>query len=41
LCAPDDTICNGTPGGQPSLAHALYAVNGMVGEAATFAASRF
>jgi cutinase-like protein len=40
LCAPDDTICNGTPGGQPSIAHALYAVNGMVGEAATFAASR-
>ena len=40
LCAPDDTICNGTPGGQPSIAHALYAVNGMTNEAATFAVSR-
>ncbi|MGB8506137.1 cutinase family protein, partial [Mycobacterium sp.] len=40
LCSPDDTICNGTPGGQPSIAHALYAVNGMTNEAAAFAASR-
>ncbi len=40
LCAADDTVCNGTPGGQPNLAHALYAVNGMVGEGASFAASR-
>ncbi len=40
LCAPDDTICNGAPVGGPSIAHALYAVNGMVNEAASFAASR-
>lgn len=40
LCAPDDRICNGTPGGQPSIVHALYAVNGMTNEAASFAASR-
>lgn len=40
LCAPDDTICNGAPGGEPNLAHAAYAVNGMVGQAADFAASR-
>ena len=40
LCAPDDTICNGAPVGGPSFAHALYGVNGMVGEAAAFAASR-
>lgn len=40
LCAPDDTICNGAPVGGPSIAHALYPVNGMVGEGASFAASR-
>lgn len=40
LCAQGDTICDGTPGGGPSFAHALYPVNGMVGEAATFAATR-
>ena len=40
LCAPGDTICDGTPGGGPTVAHALYPVNGMVGEAATFAAGR-
>jgi cutinase-like protein len=39
LCDPSDTICNGAPAGGPSFAHALYPVNGMVGEAATFAAS--
>lgn len=39
LCAPDDTICNGTPGGEPTLGHAAYAVNGMVGQGADFAAS--
>jgi len=37
LCAADDTICNGAPVGGPSFAHALYGVNGMVGEAASFA----
>jgi cutinase len=40
LCAPDDTICNGAPVGGPSIAHALYGVNGMVGEAAAYAAGR-
>ncbi|MFZ0833592.1 MAG: cutinase family protein [Mycobacterium sp.] len=40
LCAADDTICNGAPAGPPSIAHALYAVNGMVGEGASFAAGR-
>jgi cutinase len=40
LCAPGDTICDGTAGGGPTIAHALYAVNGMVDEAAAFAAGR-
>jgi cutinase len=39
-CAPGDTICDGTPGGPPSPAHGLYPVNGMVNDAATFAADR-
>jgi cutinase len=39
LCAPGDTICNGDPGGTPSLAHAEYPVNGMTAQAADFAAS--
>jgi cutinase len=41
LCAPDDTICNGAPPGPPNMAHGAYPVNGMVGDAAAFAASRF
>lgn len=40
LCAPDDTICNGASGGQPTIAHTAYSVNGMTGQAADFAASR-
>ncbi len=40
LCAQGDSICDGTPGGNPSFAHALYPVNGMVGEAATFTVGR-
>jgi cutinase len=40
LCAPDDTICNGAPAGMGNFAHALYSVNGMTNEAATFAADR-
>ena len=40
LCAPGDTICSGGFGGGPTIAHALYAVNGMVNQAAAFAASR-
>lgn len=40
LCAPGDTICDGTPGFMPSIAHAMYPMNGMVGEAAAYAAAR-
>lgn len=40
LCADGDTICNGAPGGQPSIAHALYGVNGMTQQAAAFAVQR-
>ncbi|MDT5072195.1 MAG: hypothetical protein QOH82_1515 [Mycobacterium sp.] len=40
LCAQGDTICDGTPGGGPTVAHALYPVNGMVAQAAAFAAGR-
>ena len=40
LCAPDDTICDGAPGGGPTIAHGAYPVNGMTGQAADFAASR-
>jgi cutinase len=40
LCAQGDTICDGTPGGGPTVAHALYPVNGMVNQAAAFAAGR-
>ncbi len=40
LCAPGDSICDGEAGGTPTLAHAQYPVNGMVGQAADFAASR-
>jgi cutinase len=40
LCAPADTICNGAPPGPPTGAHGSYALNGMVDQAATFAAGR-
>ena len=40
LCAPDDTICNGAGRGAPGFAHALYTVNGMEGQAASFTAGR-
>ncbi len=40
LCAPGDTICDGTPGAMPSMAHAMYPLNGMVGEAAAYAAGK-
>ena len=40
LCALGDTICSGAFGGGPTIAHALYGVNGMVNEGAAFAASR-
>jgi cutinase len=39
LCAAGDTICDGSAGGAPSLAHAEYPVNGMTAQAADFAAS--
>ena len=41
LCAAGDNICNGAPVGPPGAAHAAYPVNGMVGQAAAFAAGRF
>lgn len=40
LCADGDTICNGAPGGQPSVAHALYGFNGMTQQAASFAVGK-
>jgi cutinase len=39
LCAAGDTICDGSAGGAPSVAHAEYPVNGMTAQAADFAAS--
>lgn len=40
LCAQGDTICDGTPGGQPSFAHTTYGFNGMTNDAATYAVDR-
>jgi len=40
LCAEGDTICNGAPGGGPTIAHALYGVNGMTQQAAAFTVQR-
>jgi cutinase len=40
LCAAGDSICDGAPAGPPSASHGLYAANGMVGQAAAFAAGR-
>lgn len=40
LCSPGDEICDGTPGGMPGMAHLMYGANGMVNQAATFAADR-
>jgi hypothetical protein len=40
LCAQGDTICEGTFGGAPTVAHALYPYNGMVSEGAGYAVSR-
>jgi cutinase len=40
LCAPGDTICDDSPGGAPSVAHALYPVDGLVTQAATFVVGR-
>ena len=38
LCAPGDGICS-PGGGGPNVEHALYTVNGMTGQAASYAAS--
>ncbi|PXX07668.1 cutinase family protein [Mycolicibacterium moriokaense] len=40
LCADGDTICNGAPPGPPNGAHGSYGFNGMVNQAAEFAAKR-
>ncbi|MGV0790271.1 cutinase family protein [Mycolicibacterium sp. XJ1819] len=40
LCAPGDTICDGSPAGGPSFAHAMYGANGMAAEAAAYAVGR-
>nr|WP_157681410.1 cutinase family protein [Mycobacterium sp. JS623] len=40
LCADGDTICNGAPLGGPTVAHAMYPMNGMVNQGAAFAAGR-
>ncbi|MBV8863113.1 MAG: cutinase family protein [Mycobacterium sp.] len=40
LCAPGDSICDGEGGGAPTLAHTQYPMNGMVAQAADFAAGR-
>jgi hypothetical protein len=40
MCDPGDTICNGDPGGGPTIAHVLYPVNGMTNDAASFVAGR-
>jgi cutinase len=40
LCTDGDTICNGAPGGGPSVAHALYGVNGLTQQAAAYAVGR-
>ncbi|OAN41738.1 cutinase family protein [Mycolicibacterium iranicum] len=40
LCAPGDGICDGSAGGFPGVAHALYPVNGMTNEGAAFAVGR-
>ncbi|MFZ0907220.1 MAG: cutinase family protein [Mycobacterium sp.] len=39
LCAAGDSICDGSAGGAPSVAHAEYPVNGMTAQAADYAAS--
>jgi hypothetical protein len=40
LCAPGDTICDGSPGGLPGAAHSSYPFNGMTNQAATYAVER-
>ena len=40
LCAPGDTICDGSAAGPPNMNHIVYPLNGMVNDGATFAAQR-
>ncbi|MFE3541930.1 cutinase family protein [Nocardia sp. NPDC059177] len=40
LCIPADTICDGSPLGQPNALHTLYSLNGMTLTAAEFAIQR-
>ena len=40
LCAPGDTVCQGEFTGSIPVEHLTYLVNGMVGEAATYAVSK-
>lgn len=40
LCSPGDTICDGEAGAMPNIAHMMYPVNGLVGQAATYVAHR-
>lgn len=40
LCAPGDTVCQGEFTGSIPVEHLTYSVNGMVGEAATYAVSK-
>ncbi|MEZ0049959.1 cutinase [Mycobacterium sp. MAA66] len=40
MCVPDDTICNGAPGGGPTFAHITYAANGMAEQGAAFAVGK-
>ncbi len=39
-CIPGDVVCDGAPVGQPNALHVLYAVNGMMFDAARFVAGR-
>ncbi|PRC48653.1 cutinase family protein, partial [Mycobacterium sp. ITM-2017-0098] len=40
LCEPGDTICNGAADAGPNIAHALYGINGMVNQGASYAVGR-
>lgn len=40
LCAPGDTICDGSPAGGPNMIHASYPSNGMAAEGAAYAVGR-
>lgn len=40
LCVPGDTVCDGETGALPGIAHLMYGANGMVQQAADYAARR-